>query len=123
MANCIVRLRNAVFYGHHGVHDEEHRMGGRYEVDVTMELRSDRATRNDDIQATVDYELVHKLVQRIVTSERFNLMERLAGRIAEDVIAIGGNVSNVKVTVRKPNPPIGGTADCVEVTYIASCKP
>ncbi|PSQ81373.1 MAG: dihydroneopterin aldolase, partial [Bacteroidetes bacterium QS_1_65_9] len=25
---------NAVFYGHHGVMQEEHRVGGRYEVDV-----------------------------------------------------------------------------------------
>ncbi len=121
MAHCTVRLRNAVFYAHHGVYDEEHRMGGRYEVDVVMHLRSDEATRTDDLEATVDYEQVHSAVRHVVTAERYDLMERLAGRIAECVMALGECVDWMEVTVRKPNPPIGGTADCVEVTYSMAC--
>ncbi|MEM8600962.1 MAG: dihydroneopterin aldolase, partial [Bacteroidota bacterium] len=33
-----VRLTNAVFFAHHGVMPEEHRIGGRFEVDVAMDL-------------------------------------------------------------------------------------
>ena len=36
-----VRLINAVFYAHHGVMKEEHRIGGRYEVDVSMDVNFD----------------------------------------------------------------------------------
>ena len=36
-----VRLVNAVFYGHHGVMQEEHKVGGRYEVDVGVDLDFD----------------------------------------------------------------------------------
>nr|WP_243664118.1 dihydroneopterin aldolase [Rhodothermus marinus] len=52
----IVRLVNAVFYAHHGVTQEEHRIGGRYEVDVAMELNVEEAARTDALEKTVDYE-------------------------------------------------------------------
>ena len=48
-----VRLTNAVFYAHHGVMQEEHRIGGRYEVDVAMGLDFTKAGETDDLDATV----------------------------------------------------------------------
>jgi 7,8-dihydroneopterin aldolase/epimerase/oxygenase len=117
MASGVVRLVNAVFYAHHGVMQEEHRIGGRFEVDVAMTLDLDDAAVNDDLDATVDYERVYNLVRRIVTDNRFYLIERLAYLIADEVLATFLPVTEVEVTVRKPNPPVGGTADRAEVTY------
>lgn len=113
----IVRLVNAVFYAHHGVMQEEHRIGGRYEVDVTMELDFEEAAREDDLSKTVDYERIYRLVQQIVTQNRFYLIERLAYLIAHAVAEAYAHVLSVEVTVRKPNPPVGGTADRAEVVY------
>ncbi len=73
-----VRLVNAVFYAHHGVMQEEHRIGGRYEVDVAMDFDFEEAAREDDLTKTVDYERVYRLVQELVTNNRFYLIERLA---------------------------------------------
>ncbi len=117
MATGSVRLINAVFYAHHGVMQEEHRIGGRYEVDVVMEVDFEAAARTDDLKKTVDYEAIYKLVQHIVTKNRFYLIEKLAYLIANDVVETYPIVSTVEVTVRKPNPPVGGTCDRAEAVF------
>lgn len=116
----MVRLVNAVFYAHHGVLQEEHKLGGRYEVDVAMSLDFETAARNDDLSSTIDYEQVYALVKQIVTSNQFYLIEKLAYLIAHRVLKISDMVENVEVTVRKPNPPVGGTCDRAEVVYRCS---
>lgn len=122
MPSGTVTLVNAVFYAHHGVMKEEHRIGGRFEVDVAMELDFERAARTDDLSATVDYERIYHLVKGIVTHNRFYLIERLAYLIAREVADAYPDIWSVRVTVRKPNPPVGGPCDRAEATYHLKCK-
>lgn len=112
-----VRLRNAVFYAHHGVMQEEHRIGGRYEVDVAMDLDFEAAATEDDLSLTVDYEKVYGTVSRVVTGNRFFLIERLAHLIAREILEGSAHLRAVEVTVRKANPPVGGPCDCAEAVY------
>ncbi len=112
-----VRLVNAVFYAHHGVMQEEHRIGGRYEVDVAMDLDFSAAAEADDLDRTVDYERVYGLVRDLVMGNNFFLIERLAFLIAHAVLDTFGMVERAEVTVRKVNPPVGGPADRAEATY------
>lgn len=113
----VVRLVNAVFYAHHGVMKEEHRIGGRFEVDVSAELDFEAAARDDDLAGTVDYERVYTAVREIVTQNTFYLIEKLAYLIAERVAAAYPHIEAVEVTVRKPNPPVGGPCDRAEATF------
>ena len=115
-----VRLVNAVFYAHHGVMQEEHRIGGRYEVDVAMDLDFRAAAEHDDLRRTVDYERVYGLVRDHVTGNKFYLIEKLAYRIACAVLDAFEIVEHVEVTVRKANPPVGGSVDRAETVYRAS---
>ena len=114
-----VRLQNAVFYAHHGVLKEEHRIGGRYEVDVSMDLNFENAASGDDLEKTVDYEKVYALIKDIVMSNNFFLIERLAFLIAGSILEAAPIVVEVEVTVRKANPPVGGPCDCAEAVYVA----
>ena len=116
MPLATVRLVNAVFYAHHGVTEEEHRIGGRYEVDVAMTLDVGPAAEADDLSKTVDYERVYALAHRVVTGAPAYLIERVAWQIAEAVGAAYPALPEVEVTVRKPNPPVGGPCDRAEVT-------
>ena len=115
-----VLLRNAVFFAHHGVMQEEQRTGGRYEVDVAMDLHFDQAARTDDLGLTVDYERVYSLVQTLVTGNRYYLIERLSYLIGQRILEVFPVVERVEVTVRKRNPPVGGTCDAVEAVYRAT---
>jgi dihydroneopterin aldolase len=120
MLLATVRLVNAVFYGHHGVMQEEHRIGGRYEVDVAMDLDVTAAAETDDLTQTVDYERVYALVREAVMGQKHYLIERIAHRIAHAVLEASPRVEHVEVTVRKPNPPVGGPSDRAEVVYRAA---
>ena len=117
MPTGTVRLVNAVFYAHHGVMQEEHRIGGRYEVDVAVELDFEAAARADDLTWTVDYEQVYGSVREVVTENSFYLIEKLAYLIAHRVAEAYPGVAAVEVTVRKPNPPVGGPCDRAEAVY------
>lgn len=115
MTLATVRLVNAVFYAHHGVMEEEHRIGGRYEVDVALALDVAAAAATDDLSKTVDYERVYALVREVVTGNSSYLIERVAWRIGTAVAEAYPAVAAVEVTVRKPNPPVGGPCDRAEV--------
>jgi len=112
-----VRLVNAVFYGHHGVMQEEHRIGGRYEVDVAVDLDFVEAAVHDDLSKTVNYEQVYEFVEELVTENNFYLIEKLAYLIAQRVREAYPDLEGIEVTVRKPNPPVGGPCDRAEATY------
>mgnify|MGYP006422505441 CR=1 FL=1 len=111
-----VRLMNAVFYGHHGVMEEENHLGGRYEVDVEADMDLSDAVRSDDLHDTVNYEAIYDIVKAQVTQHEYALIERLAGLIAQEVAAAYPTLDAVEVTVRKCGPPVGGLADRAEVT-------
>ena len=117
MAHGTVKLVNAVFYAHHGVLQEEHRIGGRYEVDVIIRLDFEEAAKADSLEHTVDYEKIYRLVEEIVTRNRFYLIEKLAFLIAQEVRNTYPRIESVEVAVRKPNPPVGGTADHAEARF------
>lgn len=117
MAFGTVRLVNAVFYAHHGVMQEEHRIGGRYEVDVEMEVNFEEAALNDDLEKTVDYERVYALAKEIILNNHFFLIERLAYLMANRIMDEAPIVRAVEVTVRKANPPVGGPCDRAETVY------
>ncbi len=111
-----VRLVNAVFYAHHGVMEEEHRIGGRFEVDVAMTLDVAEAAETDSLDRTVDYERVYQIARDVVTGANAFLLERLAWRVAAAVREAYPMLERVEVTVRKPNPPVGGPCDRAEVS-------
>src|SRR5207237_1281751 len=60
---------------------------------------------SDALEDTVDYGAVSEAVSRVIASERYRLLERLAARIAE-VCGSDPRVIGVVVEVRKLQPPV-----------------
>jgi dihydroneopterin aldolase / 2-amino-4-hydroxy-6-hydroxymethyldihydropteridine diphosphokinase len=92
--------------GYHGVLDFEKDDGQLFVVDVTLELDLEPAGRSDDLSRTVSYAEVADDVVRRITGPSFDLIERLAEVIAEDVLR-RDLVEAVEVTVHKPDAPVG----------------
>jgi len=84
----------------------EKRDGQPFVVDVVMSLDLSRAGATDALDDTVSYaEVAGDVVERI-TGPSFDLIERLAEVIADDVLA-RPLVDAVEVTVHKPEAPVG----------------
>lgn len=73
------------------------------DLDVGVDLRA--AGASDGLEDTVDYGALAAEVERVLTTERFTLLERLAERLAE-VVLVDGRVDHVTVAVRKLRPPV-----------------
>lgn len=109
-----ITLRNMVFYASHGVSPAERELGQRFEIDLSMYLDLEHVAGCDRLAAAVDYSRAYQVVERVVTSQVFNLLETLAHVIAMEVLD-RFPVQRVEVVVRKPRAPIRGTLDWVEV--------
>ena len=101
----VIRLRGIRVVGTHGVEPEEQARAQPFEVDLDVECDLRRAGRTDDLAATIDYGALATLVHDVVSGERHFLLERVAERIADLVIA-DGRVDAVTVEVRKLRPPV-----------------
>ena len=100
-----IELRGLRAVGVHGALPEEQVRAQPFEVDLDVEADLRTAGSTDDLADTIDYGALATAVERVVSGERFTLLERLAQRIAEAVCA-DGRVRAVTVTVRKLRPPV-----------------
>ena len=69
--------------GIHGVLPEEKQRPQPFEVDVELTVDISTAGETDGLDDTVDYSAVSEAVSRVVRNESYQLLERLATRIAE----------------------------------------
>ncbi|MDY0061719.1 MAG: dihydroneopterin aldolase [Myxococcota bacterium] len=108
-------LEGIGFVGRHGVYAEERVAGQRFEVDLELRHSCVRAAATDSLADTVDYAELAGLVLEIGTQESFQLVERLAERIADRVLARYPEV-RLTVTVRKYPHGIPGNPRFAGVT-------
>lgn len=111
----VIRLHNAVFYAYHGVLSSEQSLGGKFEVDVDLYCDFSKAVQSDSLSQTVDYEKVYETIQKLVTNRKHFLLESVAGVIADGMLKEFRKVKGVTVRVRKPQAPVKGVIDYVEV--------
>lgn len=102
-----------VFFGYHGVYDEERKLGQQIEVDVEVVSDLTEAGIKDDLGLTVNYVDIYEIVRKIVETEQFCLIEGMAlailNRLGEKY-----DLKKITVRVRKPHPPVGGLVSAAE---------
>jgi len=109
-----IRISGLRELGVHGVLPEEHLRPQPFEVDLELLVDVSGAGASDDLTDTVDYGAVCEAVSRIVSTEQYQLLERLATRIAE-VCRADPRVVGAIVEVRKLHPPVRALLDYVAV--------
>lgn len=109
-----IRLNNMIFYAHHGYYQAERELGQKFQVDIELECDFARAIQSDNLTDAVNFEAVYHTVHQIFSSYKFTLLETLADRIAREILS-HFSVSSVLIRVRKPQVPLNGFLDNVEV--------
>jgi 7,8-dihydroneopterin aldolase/epimerase/oxygenase len=112
-----IRLNNMIFYAHHGYYQAERELGQKFQVDVELESDFSKAIESDSLNDAVNFEAVYHNIHHIFNSYKFTLLETLADRIAEDVLK-NFPAESVLIRVRKPQVPLNGFLDNVEVELI-----
>ena len=101
-----IELRGLRAAGICGVLAEERDRPQPLEVDLDVHLDLAPAGRSDDLDDTVDYGGVCSAAERAVAAAPAALLEHLAERVADAVLAADDRVQEVAVGVRKVRPPV-----------------
>jgi len=116
-----ITLTGLAVFGHHGVFEHEKRDGQDFLVDITLWLDLSEAVATDDLVRTVHYGELAELAALIVAGPARDLIEAVAGEIAERVMT-AFPVHAVEVTIHKPSAPIPLTFADVSVTIRRSVR-
>jgi 7,8-dihydroneopterin aldolase/epimerase/oxygenase len=100
-----ITLSGVTAVGHHGVFDFERREGQPFVVDAVLHLDFAKAAESDDVRDTAHYGEVAQRITEWISGEPLNLIEGLAVRIAEGLLA-EFRLQAVDITVHKPQAPI-----------------
>lgn len=89
----------------HGVYDFERENGQDFVIDLTVGIDLQAASASDDVTQTIHYGELAEKVAAAVASDPVDLIETVAERVADLVLAYPA-ASSVRVTVHKPDAPI-----------------
>lgn len=84
-----------------GVWDWERKIKQTVEIDLEMGTDIRAAVESDNLEDALNYKLIAKRVQQFVADSSYQLVEALAGKIA-DIILVEFDVRWVQVRVNKP---------------------
>lgn len=85
-----------------GVYPDERKREQDLFVDVDMDFEFDRVAASDHLADTVDYTEVAADLTAYVRAERFQIIETLAQRACERILARNPVLRRCRVVIRKP---------------------
>lgn len=113
MDNIIVK--GLKIFAYHGVNPEEKRDGQNFIIDVEAGVSLLSAGKSDNLEQTVSYAKIIKTVKKVMQEDKYDLIEKVAQRIADEIFTEYPAVREVSVTVKKPQAPISADFDYVAV--------
>ncbi|MCR4768172.1 MAG: 2-amino-4-hydroxy-6-hydroxymethyldihydropteridine diphosphokinase [Saccharofermentans sp.] len=111
-----ITLSKMEFEGHTGCFDFEKKDGQKFIVSLDLFVDRIRGCYTDDLADTVDYSNIYEVTKETVTGDDGNLIERLAQKIADAVLEADKRILKVRVNVSKPEAPVKGIFETMEVT-------
>jgi len=111
----LVEVRGLRVYAYHGVRDFERERGQPFVIDVWLRCMPSPAGQTDDLEDAVNYSAVCDRVAELATGGPYQLLERLATVIADD-LAERYPVAGVRVRIAKPHAPVKHDVAEVAVT-------
>lgn len=108
-------IENLELIAEHGVFKEEKFLGQKFIISVELTTDTREAGKTGNLEASTHYGFVADDIEKLFTSQSFDLIETCAEKIAEMILTKYHLVSEVKVTVKKPWAPIRKYFDFVAV--------
>lgn len=105
---AVIRMCDMEFYGYTGCLPEEKINGQTFIISCEMTCDDLPGTVTDELTDTVNYAEVYEVIKKETEESHCNLIEHLAHVIATKVLKVSNLITEVKITVSKPQAPIDG---------------
>ena len=109
ITSSYIILRNVRFHAFHGVMPQERKVGADFLVNLRVGYPLEQAMQSDEVSDTLNYAALYEVVKTEMMQPS-NLLEHVAGRIADAVVKRFPQVTSIDLELTKQNPPMG--ADC-----------
>ena len=109
ITSSYIILRNVRFHAFHGVMPQERKVGADFLVNLRVGYPLEQAMQSDEVGDTLNYAALYEVVKAEMMQPS-NLLEHVAGRIADAIVKRFPQVTSIDLELTKQNPPMG--ADC-----------
>lgn len=110
-----IYIKDLELKGYHGVADFEKENGQMFVMDITAELDLTNARLSDALNDTVNYAEMIDTVKSVFLSEKNDLIEHAAERVAAALLEGYEKIESVTVLLKKPQAPINAIFNYVGV--------
>lgn len=110
-----VLIENYEVVACHGVNPEEKINPQRFLISCAIDCDVSLAAKSDNVDETVSYSAVCKVIKAFFCENCYNLLETLAVGVGKKILRTFDLATGVSVTVKKPDAPMKGTFDWVGV--------
>lgn len=113
--NDKIIVKGLNIYAYHGVNPEEKVDGQNFILDITSKVDLSKPCESDNVDDTVSYAKIIKEATKIFLSEKNDLLERAAKRVAEGLLERFEKIQEVNIVLKKPEAPIKADFEYVAV--------
>lgn len=99
-------INDIEIYAYHGVFDEEKLLGQKFLISLELWANLKKAGISDELTDTIDYGQICVDVEIDFTYTKYNLIEKAAEVIAENILVKYKIINCVKVLIKKPSAPV-----------------
>ena len=110
LKESFVSLDGLRFHAFHGVLPQERTVGNDYVLSVCAGYDVSKACLSDDVSDTLNYARMYDIVKAEM-AEPSQLLERVAWRIGERLMAEFPSIISLNIRLTKQNPPMGACGD------------
>lgn len=110
-----IKIENLEVFANHGVFPEENKLGQKFLVSATLFTDTRKAGKTDELTSSIHYGEVSQFIDSYMKTHTFQLIERVAESLAEELLVNIPLLQKVCLEVKKPWAPIGLPLDTVSV--------
>lgn len=110
-----ILVRNLKVFAYHGVNPEEKVDGQNFVFDIDAYVDISVPCVTDNVEDTVSYAKIIKETVRIFTSQKDDLLERAAQRVADGLFESFDKIQSLRILLKKPEAPIKADFEYVGV--------
>ena len=110
-----ILVRNLKIFDYHGVNPEEKEDGQNFVFDIDAYVDISIPCVSDNVEDTVSYAKIIKETVRIFTSQKDDLLERAAQRVADGLFESFDKIKKLRILLKKPEAPIKADFEYVGV--------
>ena len=115
MSEFTIALNQLYFFSFHGLYEEEKKVGGEFNVDLSVKYNAGQSTITK-LEETVNYAILYEIVKTEMNQAR-DLLETVARSITEKIHQAFPSVKEIEIMIEKKNPPIVGFIGNVAVRF------